>query len=139
MRMFAVELVVNCLFSKLVLSALHFPFSHLESLAIFLDRGFDAAQFATNVLETDNAAHTRQQKQREDTSSGIDQCLSSLAENLLAVNDNIKQIVYANHHKLLEGAMHVSKLRKSMNVISTSLKRSLIFSLCLLKVHIIIF
>lgn len=96
----------------------------LESLAIFLDRDFDAAQFATNVLETDNATHAIQQKKLEDNGSGVEQCLSSLSETLHSVNDNIKQIVYANHHKLLEGAMHVSKLRESMHLISTSLTRS---------------
>lgn len=110
-----------------------------ESLAIFLDRDFDAAQFATNVLENDNAAHTNQQKQREDNISGIDRCLSSLAENLHAVNNNIKQIVYANHHKLVEGAMHVSKLRDSMNLISTSLTRRVcvVFSPALGRAYII--
>ena len=100
------------------------PLNNSESLAIFLDRDFDAAQFATNVLENDNSAHTDQRKQRDDTNSSINRCLSSLAEILHAVNNNIKQIVYANHHKLVEGAMHVSKLRESMSLISTSLTRS---------------
>ena len=57
-----------------------------------------------------------QQKQRGGNISDIDRCLSSLADNLHAVNKNIKQIVYANHHKrVVERAMYVYVQKENTN------------------------
>ena len=57
-----------------------------------------------------------QQKQRGGNISDVDRCLSSLTDNLHAVNKNIKQIVYANHHKrVVERAMYVYVQKENTN------------------------